>query len=1530
MRNNRINLTDFILQRVYGKNESYTQAEINHLLDIIRNQGVDIFEIVTALPTVNINPHKLYLVYNNGGEGGNLFDVFLYLNGRWEQLDGLSFNISDYYTSTQLDNLLSDKVNFQQYNQTVNSLTTVRDNLTNLYRNLTAFNEVLIGFDEENTNLGDDLTRLKDNLQGFLTRVTGLINELNNVENNVTRLEGGLDNFEVRLDGFVDDMDDFNDTLISFDVKLTNLNDGLENTKTVLNDTKSSLETTKGSLNNLTDRVDDLDEGLDDLTDNKFPSLTNQLTNTNTTLGETRSNLSNLTTKVGGLENDLNDLEDANSDLSSKLNKLKDEDLHDLTESLTNTNNTLSNVSDLADTTQSELTSLQSTTNTLSVNLNKLKDEDLAELTESLNTTNQNLGTVSTLANNTKNEVTQLQTANNTLSNNLNKLKNEDIKNLNDSLTSTNATLSSVSDLADSTDSALTSLTNQFNITKGNLTQTNNRLDTLWEELSDLGVDVGDLDTRLSSFVHDLGLFSTYLTDFEGDLNDFKNQVDVSDLEYFDSLDNHLLNLFGSIGTLQQDVTGINRDIESVQEDIGDVQGELYGVDDDGKPLSVSDYSEDSLKGNIDSTQNEISSTNQTINNIQNNVIGSDEKVGTLRYGIKEAKKSANDAMDKAQDVENTIGDEHTEGTVLYDIKSTNDQIDYINTDVIGADDKEGTLLYGIRVAQDSADESMTKANNVEKTINDEVNPAISDVNDEVSKVNQLIGEEGTSDTTTLRGAISQAQSDANDSMDKALIVESTINDEVNPAITTVTKIVETVHEDVKGKELFSDKGLSTNSTNWTNTLNATVSRGAEYTTVTHSNNTNLGGYYKNITVQTQSIEFDVKLYNTNKTTLLGLRNNNTELVSVTNNDLELSANTWYHIRVIIDGKNILIYVNTVQKLIKTLETENYNNFILCCGNANGVKVDFKEFGIYDNGLLNQTQIAQNNIDEAKEQIDGSLNRIQDTEDGIRAVNQLIGEEGTTDTTTIRGAITNAQTTATNSLNKIGDVNSTDPTTAFGAINQNLDDIKDVQLEMYGDDGTGNPLPPTAVEHPEGSVFGGIHKLVTDIGSVDDPNSIKGMIGDYDKPDSLKGIIGTSDSTDSTNLRGSLNNTISTLNEMKEYVQGETIFEDEGISTHFRNWTGTTQCSVSRGAEYSTITHSNDTNRGGYHQNIPLTNQNIELDVQFTNNSINPCICLRKDTTVLNDFTLTEIETPINTWVHLNIILDENLIIIYKNNTQIISEKITDEYNNIQLCCGNANNIKVYFKNMIIRSGGLINQSTIVQEDITTVQNGIQTVHDGINSIGVELYGADSNGKALPPKDKSPNSTMAHIDDAITNVGGLQQTLYKGITDGTTTNPGTTDNPADNTVMRDIININKINEAITKALNSIFTLSPFFNDGTILIYVTNGNIDTQEINRMKNDYGFNTDEIEYVCKSHNGTLYKRNGSSWSNLTYIDEQNYEDLFSGNSVVFACATLSSSGMDNTWTTPTSPFSFPRWANCLYEISTDKFYILKTLGD
>lgn len=97
---------------VYSKAETMTSTEIGQAIA----EGVanlQLVEIVNSLPTSNIKTNRLYLTPNNENPSinENLYDLYIRVNNKWEQIDSLEFNIDDYYTKTQTDNLLDGKVN---------------------------------------------------------------------------------------------------------------------------------------------------------------------------------------------------------------------------------------------------------------------------------------------------------------------------------------------------------------------------------------------------------------------------------------------------------------------------------------------------------------------------------------------------------------------------------------------------------------------------------------------------------------------------------------------------------------------------------------------------------------------------------------------------------------------------------------------------------------------------------------------------------------------------------------------------------------------------------------------------------------------------------------------------------------------------------------------------------------------------------------------------------------------------------------------------------------------------------------------------------------------------------------------------------------------------------------------------------------------------------------------------------------------------------------------------------------------------
>lgn len=94
---------------VYSKSETYTQSEITTLISNAVSD-LQLFEVVSNLPTSNIKTNQLYLIVNDETITNNKYDIYLRVNDSWEQLDSLEFDISNYYKKSEIDTLLNGKV----------------------------------------------------------------------------------------------------------------------------------------------------------------------------------------------------------------------------------------------------------------------------------------------------------------------------------------------------------------------------------------------------------------------------------------------------------------------------------------------------------------------------------------------------------------------------------------------------------------------------------------------------------------------------------------------------------------------------------------------------------------------------------------------------------------------------------------------------------------------------------------------------------------------------------------------------------------------------------------------------------------------------------------------------------------------------------------------------------------------------------------------------------------------------------------------------------------------------------------------------------------------------------------------------------------------------------------------------------------------------------------------------------------------------------------------------------------------------
>lgn len=68
------------------------------------------FSIVSTLPTSDISTSTIYLKPISGGSSPSAYEEYIYINSKWEMIGTTETNLSDYYTKTQVDNLLNNKV----------------------------------------------------------------------------------------------------------------------------------------------------------------------------------------------------------------------------------------------------------------------------------------------------------------------------------------------------------------------------------------------------------------------------------------------------------------------------------------------------------------------------------------------------------------------------------------------------------------------------------------------------------------------------------------------------------------------------------------------------------------------------------------------------------------------------------------------------------------------------------------------------------------------------------------------------------------------------------------------------------------------------------------------------------------------------------------------------------------------------------------------------------------------------------------------------------------------------------------------------------------------------------------------------------------------------------------------------------------------------------------------------------------------------------------------------------------------------
>ena len=91
----------------YKKTETYTKTEVNNLLASLSSLNL---EVVAVLPDHDISTTTIYLVPKDVPGTDDVYDEYVYISNSWEKIGSTAADLSNYYTKTQADALLSGKV----------------------------------------------------------------------------------------------------------------------------------------------------------------------------------------------------------------------------------------------------------------------------------------------------------------------------------------------------------------------------------------------------------------------------------------------------------------------------------------------------------------------------------------------------------------------------------------------------------------------------------------------------------------------------------------------------------------------------------------------------------------------------------------------------------------------------------------------------------------------------------------------------------------------------------------------------------------------------------------------------------------------------------------------------------------------------------------------------------------------------------------------------------------------------------------------------------------------------------------------------------------------------------------------------------------------------------------------------------------------------------------------------------------------------------------------------------------------------
>lgn len=198
------------LLNYYAKSETYNREKINELVSARL-----LIKIVDELPTEEISTSTIYFLKRKKEQGttqydSDVYDEYIYVDGTWELIGNTYVDLTDYYTKSQTESKIDEKVAIETQNRILadntlqNNIDTVQTNVDDVNNSL---NSEIVTRQNKNLSHETKMTEIETNLNSEITRATNAENNLSyrcdsydyhvsNTENphNVTANQVGLGN----------------------------------------------------------------------------------------------------------------------------------------------------------------------------------------------------------------------------------------------------------------------------------------------------------------------------------------------------------------------------------------------------------------------------------------------------------------------------------------------------------------------------------------------------------------------------------------------------------------------------------------------------------------------------------------------------------------------------------------------------------------------------------------------------------------------------------------------------------------------------------------------------------------------------------------------------------------------------------------------------------------------------------------------------------------------------------------------------------------------------------------------------------------------------------------------------------------------------------------------------------------------------------------------------------------------------------------------------------------------------------------